>query len=96
MRCLSPAPSFHRSQAEEDPFEDKYGEPEVMVDMSIVKNKSFPMPAIGVEEAVMCLDYIGHDCELFVPAYVPAVPQNALTWQYKYILWCPICSGYST
>ncbi|CAN0102406.1 unnamed protein product, partial [Hapterophycus canaliculatus] len=45
--------------------EDKYGEPDVVVDMSIVKNKSFPMPAIGVEEAVMCLDYIGHDFYLF-------------------------------
>ena len=31
--------------------------------MSVVKEKSFAMPPIEVEEAVMCLDYIGHDCE---------------------------------
>lgn len=51
--------------AGEDPFEDKYGEPEVVVDMSLVKTKSFPMPPINVDEAVMCLDYIDHDFYLF-------------------------------
>lgn len=48
-------------QADEDPFEDKYGdEPEAM---AVMKTKSFPMPAISLEEAVTCLEYIGHDCE---------------------------------
>ena len=32
--------------------------------MSVVKTKSFPMPPINVDEAVMCLDYIDHDCEM--------------------------------
>lgn len=50
-------------QAEDESFDDKYDEPEVVVDMSVVKNKSFAMPPIEVEEAVMCLDYIDHDCE---------------------------------
>lgn len=47
-------------KSEEDPYEDKYGS---LVDMSVVKKKSFPMPPIAVDEAVMCLDYIDHDCE---------------------------------
>ena len=34
--------------------------------MSLVKTKSFPMPPINVDEAVMCLDYIDHDCEILV------------------------------
>lgn len=34
--------------------------------MSVVKTKSFPMPPINVDEAVMCLDYIDHDCELLL------------------------------
>lgn len=55
---------FFLLQAEDESFDGDYEEPEVVVDMSVVKNKSFPMPPIGVEEAVMCLDYIGHDCEL--------------------------------
>lgn len=50
-------------QAEDESFEDDYDEPDVVVDMSVVKNKSFAMPPIEVEEAVMCLDYIDHDCE---------------------------------
>lgn len=45
-------------QVKEDPFEDNYGEPQ-----AVVKTKSFPMPPITVDEAVMCLDYIDHDCE---------------------------------
>ncbi|CAM9224957.1 unnamed protein product [Ectocarpus sp. 4 AP-2014] len=49
--------------ADEDPFEDKYGdEPEAM---TVMKTKSFPMPAISVEEALTCLEYIGHDFYLF-------------------------------
>lgn len=31
--------------------------------MNVVKKKTFSMPPISVEEAVMCLDYIDHDCE---------------------------------
>lgn len=38
--------------------------------MSLVKTKSFPMPPINVDEAVMCLDYIGHDCEIFTFRFV--------------------------
>lgn len=53
-------------QADDEAFDGEYDEPEVVVDMSVVKNKSFPMPPIVVEEAVMCLDYIDHDCEFFV------------------------------
>lgn len=53
---------FFVVQAEDETFED-YEEPGVVVDMSVVKNKSFAMPPIEVEEAVMCLDYIDHDCE---------------------------------
>lgn len=49
---------------QEDQFEDNYGEPEAVVDMSVVKRKSFPMPPVHVDEAVMCLDYIDHDCEI--------------------------------
>ncbi|CAM9688470.1 unnamed protein product [Sphacelaria rigidula] len=50
------------TKSEEDPYEDKYGS---LVDMSVVKKKSFPMPPIAVDEAVMCLDYIDHDFYLF-------------------------------
>jgi len=35
------------------------------VDMSIVKPKSFPMPPISVEEAVVCLYYIDHPFYVF-------------------------------
>jgi len=35
------------------------------VDMSVVKPKSFPMPPITVEEAVMCLYYIDHPFYVF-------------------------------
>lgn len=35
----------------------------MVVDMSVVKEKSFAMPPIEIEEAVMCLDYIDHDCK---------------------------------
>ena len=48
---------------QDDPFEDSYGEPDVAVDMSVVKRKSFPMPPITVEEAVICLEYIDHNCK---------------------------------
>ncbi|CAN0280201.1 unnamed protein product [Ectocarpus fasciculatus] len=49
--------------ADEEPFEDKYGdEPKAM---AVMKTKSFPMPAISLEEAVTCLEYIGHDFYLF-------------------------------
>lgn len=54
---------LHALKAEDEPFDDKYDEPDVVVDMSVVKEKSFAMPPIEVEEAVMCLDYIDHDCE---------------------------------
>ncbi|CAM9721615.1 unnamed protein product, partial [Ascophyllum nodosum] len=53
------------SRAADDPFEDSYGEPDVAVDMSVVKRKSFPMPPITVEEAVICLEYIDHNFYLF-------------------------------
>lgn len=48
---------------QEEPFKDKYDPADLSVDMSVVKRKSFPMPPIAVEEAVMCLEYIDHDCE---------------------------------
>eukprot|EP00752_Nemacystus_decipiens_P008851 g7898.t1 len=51
--------------AEDEAFDDEYDEPDVVVDMSVVKEKSFAMPPIEVEEAVMCLDYIDHDFYLF-------------------------------
>eukprot|EP00607_Mallomonas_marina_P005975 CAMPEP_0182427740 /NCGR_PEP_ID=MMETSP1167-20130531/19070_1 /TAXON_ID=2988 /ORGANISM="Mallomonas Sp, Strain CCMP3275" /LENGTH=256 /DNA_ID=CAMNT_0024610183 /DNA_START=63 /DNA_END=833 /DNA_ORIENTATION=+ len=35
------------------------------VDMSVVKPKSFPMPPISVEEAVLCLYYIDHPFYVF-------------------------------
>ena len=35
------------------------------VDMSVVKPKSFPMPPITVEEAVLCLYYIDHPFYVF-------------------------------
>lgn len=51
---------------QDESFEDNYAddaETEPTVDMSVVKRKSFPMPPIHVDEAIICLDYIDHDCE---------------------------------
>jgi putative sigma-54 modulation protein len=33
--------------------------------MSLVKTKEFDMEAISVEDACVCLDYIGHDFYVF-------------------------------
>lgn len=60
LSCVSLYVMLVSQESEEDPYEDKYGG---LVDMSVVKKKSFPMPPIAVDEAVMCLDYIDHDCE---------------------------------
>lgn len=33
--------------------------------MQVVKRKSFPMPPLTVEDAVVCLEYIEHDFYVF-------------------------------
>ena len=48
------------NQVESD-FED----PARLVNMSLVKTKEFDMEAISVEDACVCLDYIGHDFYVF-------------------------------
>jgi putative sigma-54 modulation protein len=50
---------------EEDEFVDNYAVEDVTVNMDIVKQKSFNMEPISVEDAVLCLEYIDHDFYVF-------------------------------
>eukprot|EP00184_Porphyridium_aerugineum_P008244 CAMPEP_0184691938 /NCGR_PEP_ID=MMETSP0313-20130426/621_1 /TAXON_ID=2792 /ORGANISM="Porphyridium aerugineum, Strain SAG 1380-2" /LENGTH=214 /DNA_ID=CAMNT_0027149721 /DNA_START=272 /DNA_END=916 /DNA_ORIENTATION=- len=53
---------FEEFGLEIPPYEDENGVPRVR---QVLKKKSFPMPPQTVEEAVLCLEYIGHDFYVF-------------------------------
>jgi putative sigma-54 modulation protein len=60
-----PEESVEASGDEEEDV-DSYGEDGLpVVDMSIVKRKSFPMPPCTVEDAIIALEYIDHDFYVF-------------------------------
>ncbi|CAN0410294.1 unnamed protein product [Discosporangium mesarthrocarpum] len=81
--------------AEEEDEEElgQYEDPLPTPDMSVVKEKSFPMPAITVEEAVLCLGYIDHDCESTCTASTLCVRQCL---QSTGLHPSPTCNAYCT
>lgn len=48
-----------------DTEEDVYNDLDASVNMDVVKEKSFPMPPMSVEDAVVSLEYIDHDFYVF-------------------------------